>query len=112
MENSKTPDLTEKIRDAAAAAQPAIERLGDAFRSFAAASSRRPERGKEVKTYRVVVGPNGEVFKPESCWIVDVDMYSEKELRGAIDRADHLGDVLDRYGARDLKADLVQRDPS
>jgi len=73
------------------------------------------ERETGVKTYRVIVGPNGEVFQPASCWIVDVDMFSEKELRAAIEDprslATHslsLGQIMAWFGARDLTADLVE----
>jgi hypothetical protein len=67
------------------------------------------EQDTSIKTYRVIVGPNGEVFQPESCWIVDVTMWTETTLRADIDRENHLGDVLRGYGARDLKADLGVR---
>lgn len=67
------------------------------------------ETTPDVKTYRVIVGPNGEVFQPASCWVVDVTTYTETFLRADIARESHLGDVMRAYGARDLNADLIER---
>ena len=64
------------------------------------------------KTYQVIVTPDGKVVQPASCWIVEVDVFTERELRHDLDRASHMGDLLERrYNARGLTSDLkgVQR---
>jgi hypothetical protein len=63
-----------------------------------------------LKRYRVIVGPNGEVLQPGSCWVVDVDADREQELRRDLDDVDHMGALLERkYAARWLSKEM--KDP-
>lgn len=55
------------------------------------------------KRYHVIVGPNGQILQPASCWLVEVDVFDEKELKHAIEHGpETLGKVMDRFDAEDL----------
>lgn len=61
------------------------------------------------KPYPVIVDHAGHVFDPASGWVVNVNVFTDAELRRDLARENHMGDVLERYGARWLSYELADQ---
>lgn len=55
------------------------------------------------KKYLMVVTPDGQLLMPESCSVIEVDIFSQKEFEAAMRGDARLDDTKNRFGARDLK---------
>lgn len=58
------------------------------------------------KSYHKIMLRNGELVEPASCWLVNVDVFSERDLVEAV-KVNRLDDVAKWYDAQDLA--LVMR---
>ncbi len=51
------------------------------------------------KQYYVLVTPDGKILQIPSCSLVKVDVFDERELRGALEGPETLDKTLERFGA-------------
>ncbi len=51
------------------------------------------------KRYYVLVGPDGQILQLAHCSLVEVDVFDERELRGALEGPETLDKTLERFDA-------------
>jgi hypothetical protein len=59
------------------------------------------------KNYLMIMTPEGRLIAPASCWVYEVNVFTQRDVERAVRDGDRLNNVARRYGGEDLAPRLV-----
>jgi hypothetical protein len=66
-------------------------------------ANRPPEPPAGFKNYPMIMTPDGQLHEPASCWLYEVNVFSEEDVKREVsDSSTTLSETARRFGAQDL----------